>query len=118
QIYTSPEQRSRFSAAMEERGVLRNYEEVLCRKDGSLVHTLQNTLAVRDANGKVVQYRGLILDVTEQKRSQTQLLRERDFNSKILNNTQNLILVSDTAGLVSYANRRCFEAGVYKASEV
>jgi two-component system, NtrC family, sensor kinase len=28
-----------------------------------------------------------------------------------LNNTQSMILVLDTAGLVSYANRRCFETG-------
>src|SRR5271154_5104160 len=37
--------------------------------------------------------------------------RERDFNRNILNNTQSMILVLDTVGLVSYANRRCFEAG-------
>jgi two-component system NtrC family sensor kinase len=37
---------------------------------------------------------------------QLELQRERDFSGKILNNTQSLILVVDTAGLVSYANRR------------
>ncbi len=52
-----------------------------------------------------------MLDVTEQKMFQAQLQRERDFNQKILNATQSMILVLDTAGLVSYANRRCYEAG-------
>src|SRR5271168_4704152 len=52
-----------------------------------------------------------MLDVTEQKTYQAQLQRERDFNRKILNNTASMILVLDTAGLVSYANRRCFETG-------
>ena len=52
-----------------------------------------------------------MLDVTEQKMFQSQLQRERDFNQKILNTTQSMILVLDTAGLISYANRRCFEAG-------
>jgi two-component system NtrC family sensor kinase len=42
---------------------------------------------------------------------QAQLQRERDFNQKILNTTQSMILVLDTAGLISYANRRCYEAG-------
>src|SRR5262245_25541782 len=107
-IYFQPSQRQRFKEMLEEQGVLRNFEETLRRKDGSLMHTLQNTFAVRDANGKVVQYRGLILDITDQKKFQVQLQRERDFNSKILNNTQSLILVADTAGLVTYGNRRCF----------
>jgi PAS domain S-box-containing protein len=50
-------------------------------------------------------------DITEQRSSQAQLQRERDFNTKILNHTQSMILVLDTAGLISYANRRCYEAG-------
>ena len=42
---------------------------------------------------------------------QTELHRERDFSGKILGNTQSLILVADTAGLISYANRRWYDAG-------
>lgn len=56
----------------------------------------------------------ILKDITEQRRYQTQLQRERDFNTKILNNTQSMILVVDTAGLVSYANRRCYESGYAK----
>lgn len=56
----------------------------------------------------------VLKDITEQRRYQTQLQRERDFNTKILNNTQSMILVLDTAGLVSYANRRCYESGYGK----
>jgi PAS domain S-box-containing protein len=56
----------------------------------------------------------ILKDITEQRRYQTQLQRERDFNTKILNHTQSMILVLDTAGLVSYANRRCYESGYAK----
>ena len=56
----------------------------------------------------------ILKDITEQRRYQAQLQRERDFNTKILNNTQSMILVLDTAGLVSYANRRCYESGYAK----
>src|SRR5436853_1431152 len=52
-----------------------------------------------------------MLDITDLKNFQSELQRERDFSSKILNNTQSLILVADTAGLVSYANRRWYEMG-------
>lgn len=53
----------------------------------------------------------VLKDITEQRSYQAQLKRERDFNTKILNHTQNMILVLDTAGLISYANHRCYEAG-------
>jgi PAS domain S-box-containing protein len=116
-LYPVAAARERFSRALSERGVLRNYEETLRRKDGTLLHTLQNITAVRDASGKIIQIRGLMLDVTEQRTFQSQLQRERDFNQKILNTTQSMILVLDTAGLISYANRRCFEAG-YREDEL
>jgi PAS domain S-box-containing protein len=116
-LYPTPAAKERLVRTITERGALRNYEELLRRKDGSLLHTLQNISAVRDAQGRIVQIRGLMLDVTEQKTFQSQLQRERDFNQKILNTTQSMILLLDTAGLISYANRRCFEAG-YRQEEL
>jgi PAS domain S-box-containing protein len=116
-LYPVPAARERFLHALSQRGVLRNYEETLRRRDGTLLHTLQNITAVRDASGKIAQIRGLMLDVTEQKMAQSQLQRERDFNQKILNTTQSMILVLDTAGLISYANRRCVESG-YREDEL
>jgi len=113
-LYPTPAAKERLVSAIAERGALRNYEETLRKKDGGLLHTMQNISAVRDALGNVAQIRGLMLDVTEQKMFQSQLQRERDFNQKILNTTQSMILVLDTAGLISYANRRCYEAGYRK----
>ncbi len=118
QLYQSPEAREAFKAAVQQDVVLRNYEEPLRRKDGSVIHTLQNTFAVRDAQGRIVQYRGLMLDITELKRSQAQLQHERDFNDAILNNTQSMILVADTGGVISYANRRCFESGAWRPEQL
>jgi PAS domain S-box-containing protein len=116
-LYPEPSARGRLLAAMRKTGVLRNHVESLRRKDGTILHTLQNITAVRDAQGKIKQFRGLMLDVTEQRTFQAQLQRERDFNQKILNATQSMILVLDTAGLISYANRRCYESG-YKQEEI
>ena len=106
QLYFDPSDHDTFCAKLGEGGLLRNHEETLRRKDGTPVYTMQNVFAVRDASGRVIQHRGLMTDITSLKSFQTELQRERDFNSKILNNTQSLILVVDTAGRISYANRR------------
>jgi PAS domain S-box-containing protein len=105
-VFPTPEHHGELFALMEREGTLRNREEVLKRKNGSPVHVLINAFAMRDAHGNVSQFRGLMLDVSGLKAYQSELQRERDFSGKILNNTQSLILVADTAGLVSYANRR------------
>lgn len=117
-IYSSSERRRQLFERVEREGSVRNHHETLRRKDGSLIHVLLNIFAVRDLEGRVVQLRGLMLDITELKNFQSELQRERDFSSKILNNTQSLILVADTAGLITYANRRWYEAGGYEHAQL
>lgn len=56
----------------------------------------------------------VLKDISERREAERRYRRERDFNRNILNNTQSMILVVDAAGLVTYANRRCLEAGYKK----
>jgi PAS domain S-box-containing protein len=111
QIYFSPEQRKIHSDAMEKDGYMKNFEATLRRKNGSPIYVLINAFGMYDHIGRLLQIRGLMLDVTGLHNFQSELQRERDFSGKILSNTQSLILVADTAGLISYANRRWYEAG-------
>ena len=111
QLYFSPEQRLQHAEAMKESGQMRNFEAKLRRKNGSPIHVLINAFGLYDNSGELVQIRGLMLDVTGLRTYQSELHRERDFTGKILNNTQSLILVADTAGLISYANRRWSDSG-------
>jgi PAS domain S-box-containing protein len=111
QIYFSPDQRPPYLEVLQKDSHLRNFETTLRRKDGSPIYVLVNASGMFDGQGHLLQIRGLMLDVTGLHTFQSELQRERDFSGKILSNTQSFILVSDTAGLISYANRRWYEAG-------
>jgi two-component system NtrC family sensor kinase len=111
QLYFSAEQREIQSKVLQEQGALRNFETTLRRKDGSAIHVLINAFGLHDRAGTLQQVRGLMLDVTGLRTYQSELHRERDFSGKILSNTQSFILVADTAGLISYANKRWYDSG-------
>jgi PAS domain S-box-containing protein len=111
QVCFSAEQFEEFTRQMQQHGAARNQEQTLRRPDGTAVYVLVNAFAVRDAQQRTVQYRGVMLDISGLKTFQSELHRERDFSGKILNHTQSLILVADTSGLISYANRRWYEMG-------
>ena len=106
QVYFSPQRRKELAELLKRGGEMHNQEEVLRRKDGSAVHVFMNCFAMRDSAGNVLQHRGLMLDISGLRQSQTELQKERDFSGKILSHTQSLILVTDTEGVISYANRR------------
>ncbi len=111
QLCFSTGQYEEFTQQMQQHGAARNQEQTLRRLDGTTVHVLVNAFAVRDAQRRTTQYRGVMLDISGLKTFQSELHRERDFSGKILNHTQSLILVADTGGLISYANRRWYEMG-------
>jgi two-component system, NtrC family, sensor kinase len=108
-LYVEPGQREIVKRALHQFGRLRNHEVALLRRDRSIIYALENSFVVRDEAGQPIEYRGVVLDITEMKRVQSQLVREHEFNTQILNHTQSLIAVVDTSGLVTYANRRCCE---------
>jgi len=111
QIYAAAERYQAFAEKIQQQSGVKNHEETLRRKDGSPVFVLINGFAMRDAQDRILQYRGLMLDISGLKTFQTELQRERDFSGKILNHTQSLILVVDKAGMISYANRRWYDMG-------
>jgi two-component system NtrC family sensor kinase len=106
-----PAGRGRLLEELRQTDTLRNRETALRRLNGRPLEALLHISAVRDANGTLMQYRGLILDITDQKNSRAALRRERDFNWSILNHTQNIILVLDASGRIGYVNHRAAEIG-------
>jgi PAS domain S-box-containing protein len=106
-----PSGRGRLLEELRNIDILRNRETELRRQNGRPLEALLHVSAVRDASGTLVQYRGLILDITDQKNSRAALRRERDFNWSILNHTQNIILVLDASGRIAYVNHRAAEIG-------
>lgn len=64
EIYMDPEHRDKWLGSMSEGSEVRNVELVLKRKDGSKIVVLENSRAVRDAEGTVLFYEGTLTDIT------------------------------------------------------
>ena len=62
----SPLGRGRLLEELRDADILRNRETGLRRQDGHPLEALVHLTAVRDAQGTLAQYRGLILDITDQ----------------------------------------------------
>lgn len=72
---------------------------------------LVSTSAMASVPGADMQIIHVLIDIQDRLAMEAALHRERDFNQSILNNTQNIILVLDTSGRITYVNRRAEELG-------
>lgn len=102
ELYVDPAQRSAFRKAVEAAGAVRGYELKLKRADGTLMDCMVTSTVRRDSDGKVLEYQGIIEDVTRRKRAEEALrASERHFRS-LIENAQDTITVLDGKGRITY----------------
>jgi len=78
-----------------DRGGVRAREVTLRKKDGTPAVFLESSRAVWDAAGKLIRYQGTLVDVTERRKLERQLLQQEEFRRRLLESFPDLILVVD-----------------------
>ncbi|UBF24564.1 PAS domain S-box protein [Kovacikia minuta CCNUW1] len=76
QTYVDPKGREEFKRLMDEYGIVKDLEYQIYRKDGSIIWIKEDTRAVRDANGRLLYYEGIVEDITQRKRLEAELKRQ------------------------------------------
>jgi PAS domain S-box-containing protein len=72
-LYVDPKERDEFRRAIARNGYIKDYEIRLKRKDGEHIICLMTATAMRDDSGSTVAYRGILRDVTSERKLGEQL---------------------------------------------
>jgi PAS domain S-box-containing protein len=80
-IYVNPEDRGKNQEVLHRTGQLDGVELRLRRKDGQEIIVLENARAISDADGQVRYYEGTLMDITEKKALEQQLLQAQKMES-------------------------------------
>ncbi len=80
-IYINQNDRKTFHRIVEQNGFVQDFELRLKRKDGGKLVVLETATAVRNDQGNIVAYRGIIRDITERKRLEEQLRQAQKLQS-------------------------------------
>lgn len=78
QIYVNPNDREEFKRVIDEQGEVKGIEYQIYRQDGSVIWVSEFTSAVRDANGQLLYYTGIVEDITQRKQREEELERQID----------------------------------------
>jgi two-component system sensor histidine kinase/response regulator len=96
ELYVDPRRRNEFVKLMRERGLVRNFESQIFRKDKSIMWISENARAVKNPEGEILYFEGMVEDITERKRLETQLLESEEKLSAVINNVEESIWSIDT----------------------
>ncbi len=72
-LYHHREDREKYLERVDRLGFVRDGELDIVRKDGEIINVLDTTSAVRNDAGEVIAYRGILRDVTTQRRLEREL---------------------------------------------
>jgi PAS domain S-box-containing protein len=67
QLYVDPDRRDQFSRLMREQDEVSGFESQVRRKDGSVIWISESARTVKDADGTVLYYEGIVEDITARK---------------------------------------------------
>ncbi|MDY6783487.1 MAG: PAS domain S-box protein [Cyanobacteriota bacterium] len=76
QVYVDPAQREAFRRRIEEDGEVKGWEYQVYRQDGCAIWIEENTRAVRDRNGNLLYYEGIVKEITQRKQEEEDLKRQ------------------------------------------
>ena len=77
--------RKNFKAEMEAYGQVTDYYDKWERKNGEIIYIKENSIAVKDNNGKILYYEGNVVDITENVKNKRKLEDNNDFISQVFN---------------------------------
>lgn len=105
-LYQNPEDRKNFNDKMLKQGFVKDEELLLKKKDGTPFHASVSAVAVRDADGEILYYDGIVEDVTVGKRA-TEALRESEEEYRLIfENARDAILWADLeTGIIIKCNK-------------
>jgi PAS domain S-box-containing protein len=92
--------------APDDRGGVRSREIILRKKDGTHAIFHESSRAVWDGAGKLIRYQGTLVDVTERRNLERQLLQQEEFRRRLLESFPDLILVVDLQERYTFVSSR------------
>src|SRR6266852_9487555 len=101
-----PGQQPVLGRASGDRGAVRTREIKLKRKDGTPALFLDSSRAVWDASGNMIRYQGTLVDITDKRKMERELLQQEEFRRRLLESFPDLILVIDLAERYTFVSSR------------
>ena len=108
-LYVHPEDRSVFQREIERNGSVRDYELKFRRKDGTQIDCLLTSTVRRATDGTVLEYQGIIRDITEQMKAKKALHESEQRFRQLAENLREVFWLSSLDGSQIYFINPAYE---------
>lgn len=117
-LYADPEERERWMASMEREGVVQGFEFRVRRAGGEAIWVRDTARAVRDDDGRILYYEGVLEDINEHKRIRDALRESERTSQSLFENAPIGVAIVAPDGRFMQVNRAFCEMLEYRPDEL
>ncbi|MGD8472720.1 MAG: PAS domain S-box protein [Anaerolineae bacterium] len=117
-LYVDPADRRRWQELMEREGIVRDFEAQLYRRDGIIIWVNDTARAVKGAQDEVLYYEGSLEEVTERKRFEEEIRRQKEYYEALFVNNPVAVITADLNGDIVSWNPMAEKLFQYSQEEV
>jgi PAS domain S-box-containing protein len=111
-LYSNPDERKDFIAAVSSAGAVGDYETQFKRKDGTVFWGSLSARAVKKPDGEVAYFDGILEDITGRKEAEKAVAEsEEKYRTLVEQATDGVVIVQD--GRIKFANQAAARLGSY-----
>lgn len=117
QIYQNPKDHKGLIEKLLKKRLLKNEELYLKKKNGTVIIVSQTLIPVKDNNGKMLYFYGVVQDVTRSKKAEEELLIKNTYLERLFNNAPEAIVLHDNNDLIADVNAEFIKMFGYSRKE-
>ena len=107
-------QRKEFLEKIEKDGEVNNFESAWMRLDGSVFFVLESAQAIRDPNNNILYFDGVVEDITERKRAETEIT----MLAQSLKSINESVSITDLEDKILFVNQSFLKTYGYNKNEL
>ena len=118
QFYVDPGYRLEYKKLLDSNDVVNGFESNVYRKDGSEIWISEKTRAVKNAEGQVLYYEGMVEDITKQKEIEEELRRSEAIYRTVFDNTGTCMIMMNEDKVITLCNQEWLKLSGFSREEV
>ena len=103
-IYQNPKKMNKITEQLSQKSSIKNEEQYLVKKDGTTILVSETIIPVRNKNGKILYFYGVVEDITQRRKAEEELQIQNTYLERLFNSAPEAIVLHDNNDRIADVN--------------